>query len=563
MLRPGINYRFSPFHFLPILFQFTLLFSFSTVSFAQKKSYNGQGAVSEIVMASSAEMVGHFDMFFRSKVALQDSDTHAYWYKIVFDKDCSFDFTLFPLFESDRYSFNAFKVENDLNFCEANAKQTIKPVNNMQIKLTFKDKDQSETFRSNLIQTRKVPVKAGEAIYIVVKSVMGKDHGHILGLNTCDYGYVLEVDKTVSKSDSAEAPLTVRSELSEEKALACIARKLCPPDGKPVQLGTLNFNSRIEVNNLLYQQGEVRGSSSKKFNTVKPTTAATVQARPAVSSSASISKNPLPAEPVAVPVPVPVPVSASAPGSASAPAPANTTPKPDVWLKDLKANPKTKLIPVRCLVTDAVKESPVGDQLTVKDELTGARIPVQKNSTGEYEFTIEKGRIYKVECTALGYKTFDHPVNIYKVLRGEESQFELRLQPLVAGENFILKNIYFNPNTPVIKTESSEELEKLCSFMKNNPNAIISIEGHTNSNNRIPRELWREKKGGDWAFHGTAKKLSRHRALQVMDYLCKNGISASRVKTKGWGGNNELYPNARTLEQRSKNMRVEVVILKN
>ena len=98
--------------------------------------------------------------------------------------------------------------------------------------------------------------------------------------------------------------------------------------------------------------------------------------------------------------------------------------------------------------------------------------------------------------------------------------------------------------------------------MKNNPDAVISIEGHTNSNRYIGKDKRRSQMGGKWAFHGTAKKLSRYRADEVKAYLIRRGIDNSRVKTKGWGGDHELYPNARTVEESSKNMRVEVVIVK-
>lgn len=98
--------------------------------------------------------------------------------------------------------------------------------------------------------------------------------------------------------------------------------------------------------------------------------------------------------------------------------------------------------------------------------------------------------------------------------------------------------------------------------MKTNPDAIISIEGHTNSNRYIAREKRRQQLGGKWAFHGTAHKLSKYRADEVKDYLIKKMIDENRVKTKGWGGDRELYPNARTIAESMKNMRVEVVIIK-
>ncbi len=527
---------------------------------AQKKSYDGQGAVSEIIMASPAEIVGHFDLFFKSTVPADEADKHIYWYKIVFNKACTFDFTLFPLIESDRYGFGVFKVENSMNFCEAKANQAITTVKNMQITRTFTDNEQSAAFRSNLVTTRKVPVKAGETVFIVVKNLWGQDQGHIISLNTCDYSYVLEVDKFLSKTDTTKKQETVKAELQEEEALAAIGRKLCPPDGSPVKLGTLSFNKKIEVSNPQYEKGETKNGPQKKIVPSDLTPRSDWETKPASEvlkpklDSAGKKKEIQAAE-------------------------KSTVPKPEVWLKERKVQvstpeikkkePSTKnpvsvksLVPVKCLVSDAVKATPIDNLPTITDELTGKPLPVKKLSNGEYEFSVEKGKTYKVECNVLGYKNFDHSINIYKALNGEENQLELKLQPLVAGENFILKNIYFHPNTPVIKNESGKELEKLYTFMKNNADAVISIEGHTNSNRHISRDSRRQQMGGKWAFHGTAQKLSKYRADEVSSYLIKKGVEASRIKTKGWGGDHELYPNARTIEESSKNMRVEVVILK-
>lgn len=581
---------------LAILLTFTLTFLFTSSLSAQKKSYDGQGAVSEIVMASPAEIVSHFDLFFKSKVEANAPDKHIYWYKIIFNKECSIDFTLFPLFESDRYGFEMFKVQNSVNFCEAKANQAISPVNNMQIKRTYKDNEQSETFRSNLITTRRVPVKAGETVFIVVKSIQGQDHGHVIGLNTCDYSYVLEVDKTVSQTDTSDRPMTVKAELNQEEALEAIGHKLCPPDGSPVKLGTLDFNKKVEVSNQLYEKGEAKANTQKR---VIPTD---------LTARTDWESKPLSAEKIRTPR-----MDSSArtaeikPGHTAEISPTARNggyeknpgiPEPKIWLKDYKSqnhlaqvrlneqnlaeqkikeqkaseskkaaeNKKkeslAKSIPVRCLVTDAVKEKPIDNPPVILDELTGKVVPVKKLNPGEYEFSIEKGKSYKIECSAMGYRSFDHSLNIYKALSGEENELELKLQPLVAGENFILKNIYFHANTPVIKNESGKELEKLYTFMKDNADAVISIEGHTNSNRHINRDSRREQLGGKWAFHGTAKKLSKSRADEVCEYLTKKGVDPDRIRTKGWGGDHELYPNAKTLEESSKNMRVEVVILK-
>jgi len=535
------NYKYAFFTLLSILLSANL--------FCQKKSYDGQGAVSEIIMASPAEVVGHFDLFFQSRVAADETDKQLYWYKIVFSKPCTFDFTLFPLVETDRYSFCVFKIENDPAFCETKEKQTITSLGDIRTAHTFKDKDQTESFRSNLIYTKKIPVKAGDAIYIVLKNMWGQDLGHIMGFNTCDYSYVLKVEKPKSRIDSLHKQQAVFSELQEEEALAAIGKKLCPKNNSEVKLGTINFNKSINVTNPIYADGVAKNNPHKKITPTDftPPNAALVNAVVKPKADSVVVKTVDHMQAV------------------------SGLPKPEIWLKGKPTPPpevkkvkqvETKLVPVRCVITDVVKGTGVDNIPVIVDELTGKPITIKKIKAGEYEIQIEKAKSYKVDCNAIGYKNFEHSINIYKELKGEVNELEIQLQPLVAGENFILQNIYFHANTPVIKTESNKELEKLYLFMKNNSEAIISIEGHTNGNRHIDRDSRRQQMGGKWAFHGTSKKLSQFRADEVRDYLTKKGVDGSRIKTKGWGGDHELYPDATTLEESVKNMRVEVVIIK-
>ena len=524
---------------LQIAFILLLIAAINKQSPAQenKKAYTGQGAVSEIIMASPAEIVSHFDMFFSAKIPTEGPGKEIYWYKIVFNRDCYFDLTLFPLSEDDRYTFAAFKVQTNMNFCEAKANQKVTSFgDSLRITPKFHDHDQSEKFRSNLVVTKKTPVKAGEAIYLAVKSIWGQDFGHIIGFNTCDYSYVLEVQKIKSpKKDSLQKQQTIMRELQEEEALAAIGQKLCPPDNKPVNLGTIAFSKQVSVVNQPYFNGEAEAHKTQpvKVKPVELNLPEKIKSHDIYAiKTDTIQQLTIKPKPIYLNTIPPIPA------------------------------PENKLVPVRCMVIDAIKSINIDNQPIITDELTGKNIPIKRHKQGEYEVAIEKGKNYKIECNALGYRNFDHSINIYKSLKGEENVLEIPLQPLVAGENFILKNIYFNANTPVIKSESNKELEKLYTFMKNNPDAVISIEGHTNSNRYIGKDKRRSQMGGKWAFHGTAKKLSRYRADEVKAYLIRRGIDNSRVKTKGWGGDHELYPNARTVEESSKNMRVEVVIVK-
>lgn len=228
------------------------------------------------------------------------------------------------------------------------------------------------------------------------------------------------------------------------------------------------------------------------------------------------------------------------------------------------ADPKSqkKILPVRCFISEAEHGVAVAHFPKISEEVSGKKIEVKQIKYGHYEFVVERDKRYFIECNVIGYKNYEQSVKLSSAVIGELNTFEIVLTPYRINENFVLRNIYFHPNTPVFKTQSSNELAELYSYMKNNAAVIISIEGHTNSNRYISKDAKRTQIGGEWAFHGTAKKLSKKRAEEVKMFLTKKGIDASRIKTKGWGGRRELYPDARTLSESMKNMRVEIQIIK-
>ncbi len=221
-----------------------------------------------------------------------------------------------------------------------------------------------------------------------------------------------------------------------------------------------------------------------------------------------------------------------------------------------------KIMPIRCFISEAEHGIAVAHIPKISEETSGKKVEVKQIKYGQYEFVVEKDKKYFIECNVIGYKNFEQSTIISSIVVGELNTYEITLTPYRAHENFVLRNIYFHPNTPVFKTQSSNELAELYSYMKNNSAVIISIEGHTNSNRYISKDDKRTRIGGEWAFHGTAKKLSKKRAEEVKIFLTKKGIDATRINTKGWGGRKELYPDATTLSESMKNMRVEIHIEK-
>lgn len=114
------------------------------------------------------------------------------------------------------------------------------------------------------------------------------------------------------------------------------------------------------------------------------------------------------------------------------------------------------------------------------------------------------------------------------------------------GKPIILKNIFFETGSAILKTESTAELNRLRELLAENPSLKIRINGHT------------DDVGGE----AENLLLSENRARAVFDFLLKNGIETGRLSFKGFGESQPVDSNL-TAEGRAKNRRTEFEALKN
>lgn len=112
------------------------------------------------------------------------------------------------------------------------------------------------------------------------------------------------------------------------------------------------------------------------------------------------------------------------------------------------------------------------------------------------------------------------------------------------GKSIILKNIYFDQSSPVLRTDSYPELDALVEVLSQNPGIRIEIRGHTDN-------------VGDFDLN---VKLSKERCQSVEQYLIKKGIQREHLQGVGRGSLDPIAPNT-TEENKKKNRRVEFVVL--
>lgn len=123
---------------------------------------------------------------------------------------------------------------------------------------------------------------------------------------------------------------------------------------------------------------------------------------------------------------------------------------------------------------------------------------------------------------------------------------EIERKTMAKGKVYRLEKVYFDTGKFELKPESEPELNKFLTFMKENPDVIVEVRGHTNN--------------AMYPDSSAAYSLSTNRAKSVADWLVSKGVASSRVQYKGYGWKMPVEPNT-TPEGRRKNQRVEVKIL--
>lgn len=190
------------------------------------------------------------------------------------------------------------------------------------------------------------------------------------------------------------------------------------------------------------------------------------------------------------------------------------------------------------------------------------QIPEGRNkkvlSSKDQGFSFESERdSLNMTITGYGYNALDTGIAY------SEDSLEFYLEPVKEGEKFIMKKIYFHPNTYAIKQSSFSELKRLKAFLEENKDIVIEIQGHTNSNRRIKRDKRYSHLGDAWNFKGSAKKLSQKRAETIKDILLQEGIEGERVQTEGYGGDRMINEDPKTMQEAMKNIRVEVHVIES
>lgn len=163
------------------------------------------------------------------------------------------------------------------------------------------------------------------------------------------------------------------------------------------------------------------------------------------------------------------------------------------------------------------------------------------DSKGIYSVLVPKGDKYKIM-----YKEFDEYLDYSKLSVPLDSgffTFEINIR-FEHQEAYTLKNVNFDSDQSVLKTDSYDALNQLVDLMKRQQSIKIEVAGHTDNSGLAEKNL----------------QLSQDRAQSVKNYLVSKGILASRITVNGYGDTEPVSDNE-TEEGKLLNRRTEIRII--
>jgi outer membrane protein OmpA-like peptidoglycan-associated protein len=183
---------------------------------------------------------------------------------------------------------------------------------------------------------------------------------------------------------------------------------------------------------------------------------------------------------------------------------------------------KNKTLLVSGKVIDGKSKSGISSNLVIINGNTNEKVKtIVTNPDGTYSVVLPAGETYAFTVSKEAYTIASESLITSKKDANNEIKVDFELFPPIAGEEFTLRNIFFDFDKSDLRDISVNELNNLVTVLKAHPTMVIELGGHTDTR-------------GDAIYNQT---LSESRAKIARDYLINKGIDASRIQTKGYGEN--------------------------
>ena len=182
-------------------------------------------------------------------------------------------------------------------------------------------------------------------------------------------------------------------------------------------------------------------------------------------------------------------------------------------------------------------------QATISVDLEDTTIAFESTEDGIFLFDVPEG----TWTVRAGANEFKSSSDIVVIEADQTSIVDFVLKPeLITGQVFSFDNIYFDSGSANLKPESFYVLDNIIEVLIANPNAIVQVAGHTDSD-------------GSASYNQT---LSEQRATSVFNYFVQRGVPANMLTIMGFGEAQPVVPNT-SASNKSMNRRIEFTVLSN
>ncbi len=152
------------------------------------------------------------------------------------------------------------------------------------------------------------------------------------------------------------------------------------------------------------------------------------------------------------------------------------------------------------------------------------------DQNADYTFQLKPNKRYKIVANAPEYLANEENFDTKGMKPGKndiEKNIDIFIERIIIGLPIVLNNIYYDFDKAELRPESQAELDALLKTLTDNPQIVIRVGSHTDSN-------------GSEKYN---KDLSERRAKSVMEYLISKNTDPARLEWFGYGESTlMIYP---------------------
>ena len=198
-------------------------------------------------------------------------------------------------------------------------------------------------------------------------------------------------------------------------------------------------------------------------------------------------------------------------------------------------------------VLDVASGKPVPANIDVLDNETGSLVTTLRcTPEGAYSINLPAGTNYGLVLRSGAYPFHSENVNLASRMGFPETVRNFRLQKLEPGTSILLNNIFFEPGTATLRSESAAELERLAKLLADKPKLKLKISSHVDGT-------------GDYE-QGVV--LTKRRAQVLAAYLAEHKIKTDRLTIMGYGSSIPLRASVAGGDPQ-RNQRTEFKVMAN